>query len=237
MTQKTEFWLIRHGETAWNAKQKLQGWVNIPLNEVGRQQAQNLQRFFQLENICAQFDTVISSDLDRAIETATIALEHRQLPVLTDERLRERSYGIYEGQHWRGLMRPLQPNSDAQASATLQTQADNTGLAANEDSPTAAPNLRDPNQLVPEGESLFQFHQRITTALEDLAQQHVGQRVAIFAHGGVIDIVWRRTHDLDLTVQRPRPIPNTSINHFKILPAVAQWQPIRWEITDHLETQ
>src|SRR5690625_7958759 len=134
-------------------------------------------------------------------------------------------------------MRLLQPNSDAQANATSQPQADNTGQDANADSPTAAHNLRDPNQLVPEGESLFQFHQRITTALEDLAQQHVGQRVAIFAHGGVIDIVWRRTHDLDLTVQRPRPIPNTSLKHFKTLPALAQRQPIAWELTDHLETQ
>lgn len=218
MTEKTQFWLIRHGETAWNAKQRLQGWVNIPLNEAGRQQAQNLQRYFQSRQICSLFDTVISSDLDRAHETAAIALQHTDLPITRDERLRERSYGIYEGKHWRHLMRPV----------------DRRLPDAQEETPPS-PNLRDPHQDVPEGESLVQFQQRIVLAIEDLAHTYAGQRVALFAHGGVIDIVWRQTHGLDLYAQRPRPIQNTSINHFQITMLDAQWAPIEWEITEHLQ--
>ena len=217
MTDKTQFWLIRHGETAWNAKQRLQGWVDIPLNDAGRQQAENLQRYLQSKQICSLFDTVISSDLGRAKETATIALQHTDLSITQDERLRERSYGIYEGEHWRQLMRPVeQNNGDSNES-------------------TASPNLRDPNQEVPEGESLLQFQQRIVLAIEDLARRHQGQSVALFAHGGVIDIVWRQTHGLDLYAQRPRPIQNTSINHFQIQPISALWAPIEWEITEHLQ--
>src|SRR5690625_6467411 len=138
MTEITEFWLIRHGETAWNAKQRLQGWVNIPLNDKGREQAQNLQRYFQNKKICSLFDMAISSDLDRALETATIALQHTDLPILQDKRLRERSYGIYEGKHWRNLMRPIE-------------QIDESSDVS------AAPNLRHPQQEVPAGASLLQF--------------------------------------------------------------------------------
>lgn len=217
MTDKTQFWLIRHGETAWNAKQRLQGWVDIPLNEAGRQQAENLQRYLKSKQICSLFDTVISSDLGRAKETATIALQHTALPILQDERLRERSYGIYEGKHWRPFMRPVEKNTD------------------DGNDSTTSPNLRDPNQEVPDGESLVQFQQRIIQAIEDLARQHQGQSVALFAHGGVIDIVWRQTHGLDLYAQRPRPIQNTSINHFQIQPTDAVWAPIAWEITEHLQ--
>src|SRR5699024_12581769 len=101
--------------------------------------------------LCSLFDTVISRDLGRAKDTATIALQHTDLSITQDERLRERSYGIYEGEHWRQLMRPVeQNNGDSNES-------------------TASPNLRDPNQEVPEGESLLQFQQRIVLASEDLA--------------------------------------------------------------------
>lgn len=216
MTNKTELWLIRHGETAWNAKQRLQGWVDIPLNEVGREQAKNLQRYFQEKELCQQFDSVVSSDLKRAAETAQIALGHRPLDLQTEFGLRERSYGIYEGKHWRDLMRPV-------------------GQETTNNSTTQLPNLRDPHQDIPEGESLVQFHERIKNAFEALAEHYSGQSVAVFAHGGVIDIVWRLTHGLDLFAQRPRPIANTSINHFEICLQTKQWHPIQWEITEHLQ--
>lgn len=216
MTNKTELWLIRHGETAWNAKQRLQGWADIPLNEVGREQAKNLQRYFQEKEICRLFDSVVSSDLLRAAETAQIALGHRALELRTEASLRERSYGIYEGKYWRNLMRPVEDDVTSDESTQL-------------------PNLRQPDQEIPEGESLSQFHERIKTAFETLAEQYAGQRIAVFAHGGVIDIAWRLTHGLDLYAQRPRPIANTSINHFAIFTQTRQWQPIQWEITEHLQ--
>src|SRR5699024_8354057 len=167
--------------------------------------------------LCSLFDTVISRDLGRAKDTATTARQHTDRSITQDERLRERSYGIYEGEHWRQLMRPVeQNNGDSNES-------------------TASPNLRDPNQEDPDGESLVQFQQRIIQAIEDLARQHQSQSVALFAHGGVIDIVWRQTHGLDLYAQRLRPIQNISITHYQIQTTDAVWAPIAWEITEHLQ--
>lgn len=87
--------LVRHGETDYNKNRKIQGSINIPLNETGRQQAKNAAQ--QLKNI--SIDSVYSSTLDRAIETAKILVTHSEntLEVQQDKRLVERSYGIFEG--------------------------------------------------------------------------------------------------------------------------------------------
>jgi len=89
--------LIRHGLTYWNAKKKMQGQVNIPLNETGVRQAHALAD--QLADY--HFDACFSSPLDRAIKTARIVLANRDVPIVKDERLLEHGYGIREGTHYR----------------------------------------------------------------------------------------------------------------------------------------
>src|SRR5690606_24937790 len=104
--ESTHFWLIRHGETEWNAGRRLQGWLDIPLSDIGRQQAHRLAAHLRaLQG--PQFKAVLSSDLSRAAETARIATEHLGLPVLADERLRERNYGVYQGMDWAALTQDL----------------------------------------------------------------------------------------------------------------------------------
>src|SRR5690625_5647148 len=98
---------------------------------------------------------------------------------------------------------------------------------AQEETPPS-PNLRDPHQDVPEGESLVQFQQRIVLAIEDLAHAYAGQRVALFAHGGVSAVVWRQTTGLDLYAPRPGPIQNTTLNHFHITILDGQRAPLEW---------
>lgn len=88
-------WMVRHGETAWNARRLFQGWSDIPLNETGRSQAASLRP----ELAGTMFDGVWSSDLSRAVETAQIA--HGE-PVL-DARLRELDFGDIEGATWDEL--------------------------------------------------------------------------------------------------------------------------------------
>lgn len=85
------FYFIRHGETDWNKQEKLQGHSNIPLNSLGRSQAESLCEFVTT----LQSPKIFSSDLDRAFETARIAAP--QFDITTDQRLREVSLGQAEG--------------------------------------------------------------------------------------------------------------------------------------------
>lgn len=84
-------YIIRHGQTEHNQAHRLQGQSDHPLNETGRQQARQARE--SLEGI--SFQTVYSSPLERAIETARIVVPDQE--VIVDERLIEIDYGPYEG--------------------------------------------------------------------------------------------------------------------------------------------
>lgn len=86
-----ELWLIRHGETNWNAEGRIQGQMNSQLTPKGIWQAQALSRRLAHE----AFDHVYSSDSDRAQHTARLALPGSELQL--DKRLRELNYGVIEG--------------------------------------------------------------------------------------------------------------------------------------------
>lgn len=89
------FYILRHGRTDWNERHMLQGDVDIPLNETGRQMACDAaEKYKDIE-----FDICYCSPLQRAQETARIFLAGRQpeIPIITDNRLREMGFGDYEG--------------------------------------------------------------------------------------------------------------------------------------------
>ena len=78
-------YLIRHGETEWNSQHRAQSYTDIPLSDVGRQQAQCTAK--RLQNV--NFDIAYSSDLSRAKETAAIILGTRNIQITTSKNLRE----------------------------------------------------------------------------------------------------------------------------------------------------
>lgn len=86
-------YIMRHGKTEWNAMHKLQGRTDIPLNEEGREMAEKAREEYKNLNI----DICYCSPLVRAKETAEIVLRGRNIPILTDDRLVEMSFGEYEG--------------------------------------------------------------------------------------------------------------------------------------------
>jgi probable phosphoglycerate mutase len=86
-------YIMRHGRTDWNARRKLQGSVDIPLNEEGRQMAREARDKYA----DVSFDICYCSPLQRARETATLFLEGRSIPIIIDPRLAEISFGAYEG--------------------------------------------------------------------------------------------------------------------------------------------
>lgn len=91
-----EVYIIRHGETVWNAQGKLQGSMDIELNENGREVAGRLGE--KLESVA--FDRIYASPLIRAYETACLIRGHRNIPIIRDRRLQEISFGCKEGVHY-----------------------------------------------------------------------------------------------------------------------------------------
>lgn len=89
----TMLYIMRHGRTDWNARKKMQGRTDIPLNEEGRQMA--IKAGEECKDV--HFDICYCSPLIRARETAELVLGDREVPILTDERLVEMSFGEYEG--------------------------------------------------------------------------------------------------------------------------------------------
>jgi 2,3-bisphosphoglycerate-dependent phosphoglycerate mutase len=90
--------LLRHGESEWNAKGLFTGWVDVGLSETGKQEAVNAGRLLAASGI--RPDTMHTSVLTRAIQTAHLALEEADLlwlPVRRSWRLNERHYGALQG--------------------------------------------------------------------------------------------------------------------------------------------
>ena len=85
----------RHGKTDWNALDRVQGRTDNPLNEEGIEQAKRLGEACRDLSI----DLIISSPMIRAYATAEAVAAITGAPIITDDRLIEQDYGIYEGQH------------------------------------------------------------------------------------------------------------------------------------------
>mgnify|MGYP001277064675 CR=1 FL=1 len=152
--QPAEFWLVRHGQTDWNIQRRYQGHKDIPLNSVGREQAQDLAT--QLNG--ASISAVYSSDLSRAMETAAILTERHPVTIHKDQRLREISMGDWEGRTLTEVSQE-QPDGDG-------------GLAYSE-----------VHHRAPGGESLGEVAARVRAFADETAEKHPGQVVLIVSHG------------------------------------------------------
>lgn len=85
--------IARHGETEWNTTERMQGWQNSPLTDTGLAQAKRLAQVVDIYDV----ERIVSSPLGRARKTATIVAEYTELPVETNDRLREIDIGAYSG--------------------------------------------------------------------------------------------------------------------------------------------
>ena len=84
-----------HGTTTDNAAKLCSGWKEAMLNDLGREQAENLGKVSKERN--DEFDIMFTSDLKRAIESSNIAF--KEVEKITDNRLRECNYGDLDGEH------------------------------------------------------------------------------------------------------------------------------------------
>lgn len=96
-----KIYIIRHGETMWNAAGKLQGWSDIELNEKGREVARITAKALKDVN----FDIAYTSPLIRARETAEIIIGDRDIQIINDERIKEIGIGEAEGRVYDELIK------------------------------------------------------------------------------------------------------------------------------------
>jgi probable phosphoglycerate mutase len=199
----TNFLLLRHGETEWNLAGRLQGWQDSALSAAGRAQAGALAARLAGERV----DAIVASDLGRTRDTAAPIAARLALPLALDAGLRERCYGEFEGMTWAEIERAW--------------PRDYQRLAA-----------RDPEYLVPGGESGAQFRDRVVAALERLARRHAGATVAVITHGGVLGVVYRHARDIPLEMPRTFSVPNAAVNRVRI--GARRWHIEAWADTGHL---
>ena len=184
-SRTTRICLVRHGETEWNAERRIQGQIDIGLNETGRRQAAAAGRWLRTAGIVALY----SSDLKRAWVTAQTIGEALALVPEAVPQMRERRYGIFEGLTY----------AEAQARHP-------DGYAAFEG--------RNAAYDFENGESLRDMYARVTGKLRELAAAHNGQNIAVVLHGGVLDIINRFVRGNPLEAPRDFLIPNAGLNWF-----------------------
>ncbi|MCL2376628.1 MAG: histidine phosphatase family protein [Defluviitaleaceae bacterium] len=95
---------VRHGQTHWNTEGRIQGHMDIPLDETGLAQAERLGARLANEKV----DIIYASDLLRAAKTAEIINRHHNAEFVTAPALRETSFGIYEGQIYHDVHYDIQ---------------------------------------------------------------------------------------------------------------------------------
>lgn len=96
-----ELYIVRHGETLWNRDKRLQGSVDIELSDYGRELAIKTGEALADTRI----DKIFSSPLKRAYETASLIRGKHEIEIQTDDRLRELSFGCFEGQNFTELIK------------------------------------------------------------------------------------------------------------------------------------
>ena len=195
---------VRHGETAWNADGRIQGQIDIGLNDTGRWQAQRLARALADEPLHA----VHTSDLLRAHQTALALALGAGLTVQDNTGLRERHLGDFQGR--------TVPEIESLWPAQYR--------AWRERVPDFAPSGG--------GESLLQFRARVMATVNTLASAQGQGQIALVAHGGVMDILYRAATGQELQTPRTWTLANAAINRLL-------WTPesltlVGWADAQHL---
>jgi 2,3-bisphosphoglycerate-dependent phosphoglycerate mutase len=181
--QATRILAIRHGETAWNRDTRIQGHLDIPLNDTGHWQAGRAGDALREEVLAA----IYASDLSRAHQTASAIAASRNMGVQTHTGLRERCFGVFQGKTW-------------------------TELEAGWPDAAQAWRQRVPDFAPEGGESLIQLRDRVLATLSELARRHLGEQIVVVAHGGVLDILYRAATGVELQAPRSWDLGNAAIN-------------------------
>jgi len=154
------FGLLRHGETEWNTKKRIQGFSNSPLTAKGisqtRKWAATLQQW--------KWDQIYASDLGRVKQTAAILNQSLQLPTFFDKRLREQNWGDWEGLTIPAIKKDYKEELKKRVALGWEFSA-------------------------PGGETRSSVLERVFETLHSINKDHPGKRTIIICHQGVIKAI------------------------------------------------
>ena len=205
--EATRIIAVRHGETAWNVDARIQGQLDIALNDTGLWQAERAGMAVAGDAVAC----VYSSDLQRAWHTAHAIARAAGVPVVSEPGLRERRFGSFEGKTFRDI-------EEAWPEQALQWRR------------------RVPDWTPPEGgESLLELRERVRATVDRLAARHVGELIVLVAHGGVLDALYRLATGQPVDAPRTWQLLNGAIN--RMLWSAGQLSVVGWSDTQHLERE
>jgi len=147
--------LTRHGQTDWNVQRKIQGITDIELNETGIEQAKIAGEKLKGYDI----DLVIASPLKRAAKTAQLIVGNRDIPIVYDDRIKERCFGNLEGKKVEG-------NENEEKFCEIWNHKLNTKYE--------------------DIESLSELFDRANNFLNDIKEEYKDKTVLVVTHGGFI---------------------------------------------------
>lgn len=176
-------YLFRHGQTDWNTAERFQGHLDVPLNEVGREQVRQLIPYFIKNSI----EVVLSSDLSRAAETAKIIGEALKIQIFYHPGLREAHLGDAQG-------------------LTREEIENRFGLDLVRR--WRSSHISDADVCYPGGETGNQVLQRALFVIQNFLDSYPWKKIGVATHGGVIR---RIMHHLLPSDAPPVRIPNTIV--------------------------
>lgn len=153
----TKLYLIRHGQSAGNAEGRFGGHGDTPLSPLGQKQASATAEYLSGEGISA----IYSSDLRRAVETATHLALITNIPIIETAAFRERHVGVLEGLTFE--------------ESRIRYPRDYYALVN-----------RSVNHIIREGESYRQLLRRASDKIREILKSHQGEKIAVFSHTGAI---------------------------------------------------
>ncbi len=195
---------VRHGETAWNVDTRIQGQLDIGLNDHGRWQARQVGEALAQEPVHA----VYSSDLQRAWHTAQPIANSTGARIHAEPGLRERRFGLFEGKTFQEI------------ESTWPDHAQNWRKRVAQWTPPQG------------GESLLALRERVRGTVHRIAARHVGGLVVLVAHGGVLDALYRLATGQEVDTPRTWELPNAAIN--RLLWTPESLTVVGWSDTGHL---
>ncbi|NUQ37188.1 MAG: histidine phosphatase family protein [Caldilineales bacterium] len=200
----TDLYLIRHGQTEANHARIWQGYRDWPLTELGWAQARAVAVRLARQGVTGLY----SSDLGRALQTATVVAAATDLPITPHAGLRERSLGLFEGLS----------SAEIEARYPELWQRFRSG---------------DPEFAIPGGESARQRLEQVLACLQEIVAAHAGQRVAVITHGGVLYNFFRHILGIPAATPGHFGVRNCTLNHFQH--DETGWTLVTWGDGGHLE--